>query len=71
VRIAAQEAHVEADERHHFLHALEALVLVADLMDDERLAHDVVGRHARVERAERILEHELHLASIGEELRAF
>src|SRR5262249_4153993 len=68
VRIAAQEAHVEADEPHHFLHALEALVVVADFVDDERLAHDVVGGHARIERAERILEHGLHPAPIGEEL---
>ena len=71
VRVAAQEPDIEADQRHHLLHALKALVRVADLVDHERLADDVVRRHARVERAEGVLEHKLHLAPVGEELGSF
>ncbi len=69
VRVAPQVAHVEAHQPHHLLHAREALVLVADAVDHQRLAHDVVRGHARVERAEGVLEHELDLAPVGEQLR--
>ncbi len=34
-------------------------------VDRERLADDLAGGHARVERRERVLENDLHLAAIG------
>src|SRR6185503_12599981 len=70
VGVAPQVAHVETDQAHHLLHAREALVLVADTVDHQRLADDVAYGHARVERAEGILEHELHLAPIAEQVLA-
>src|SRR6202007_249072 len=43
---------------------------IADFVDDQRLADDVEHGHARIERAEGVLEDKLYLAAIVEQLRA-
>src|SRR5690606_13967731 len=60
VRIAVEIARVEADHAHQLLDHLAAPGGVADVVDDQGLADDVEHGHARVQRAERILEDELH-----------
>src|SRR2546430_7245081 len=47
VRIAPQVPHDEPDQSHHLLDAREALVGVADAVDHQRLADDVVGGQDR------------------------
>ena len=37
-------------------------------MDAERLADDIAGGHAGIERGKRILEHDLHRAAVGAQL---
>ena len=37
----------------------------ADAVDDERLGDDLLDRHARVERGERVLEDRLRLAAVA------
>ena len=71
MRIAAELATVEADQLHQLAHHLAAIGLVAHFMDDQRLDQDVVDRHARIERAERVLEDELQLGAEAVELVAF
>ena len=66
VRIAVQVARIETDQRHQLLHHLGTVFLIADLMDNQWLRDDIKHRHPRVQRRERILEHELHLAPIGQ-----
>ena len=56
VRVAAHVAHVEADRLQQPLHPLGALLAAADAVDHQGLGHDVGHGHARVERAERVLE---------------
>src|SRR5258708_20170158 len=61
VRVAVEEADIEADQPHQLAHALGAGFGRADAVDDQRLADDVKHRHARVQRAELILEYQLYV----------
>ena len=70
MRVAAQMPAVEADHLHQLGHHLATIGIVADTVDDQRFDQDVVDGHARVERAERILEDELQLGAEAVELRA-
>src|SRR5579864_905597 len=55
--------HIEADEIDELAHHLAPRLGGADAVDDERLADDVEDGHAWIERAEGVLEDELHLAA--------
>ena len=70
VRVAAEMAAVEADQLEQLGDHLAAIGVVADAVDDQRLDQDVVDRHARIERAERVLEDELQLLAEARELLA-
>ena len=70
VRVAAEMAAVEPDHLHQLAHHLAAIGVVADIMDHQRLDQDVVDGHARIERAERVLEDELQLGAEAVELAA-
>ena len=61
VRIALDVPQVETDQRDQLVHHFPARARIADAVDDQRLFDDVVDRHARVQRAERVLKDELHL----------
>ena len=65
MRIAPQRALIEPDHVEQLLGALVALVRGADVVDAQGLGQDLVDGHARIERRERVLEHELHGAAIG------
>src|SRR6185295_12722183 len=71
VRVAAELPAVEADHLHQLADHLAAIGVVADAVDDQRLDQDVVDGHARIERAERVLEDELELAAEAVQLLAF
>ena len=62
VRVAVDEARVEADDVEELAHAGAAVAARADAVHDERLRDDVADGHARVERRVRVLEDDLHLA---------
>ncbi len=47
-----------------------ALPAADDAVHPQRLGHDVAGRHARIERGERILEDDLHLPPVGPQFRS-
>ena len=64
-------ARVEPDQRDQLGDHVAARPCIADAVDDQGLGDDVVDRHARVERAERVLENELHLAAETLQLLAF
>src|SRR6185503_13963052 len=70
MRVAAEVTAVEADQLEQLGDHFAAVGIVADAVDDQRLDQDVVDRHARIERAERVLEDELQLASESGELLA-
>jgi hypothetical protein len=55
----------EADEVEKFCDPCAPGGGVADAMDHERLGDDVADRHPRVQRAERILENDLHLPPLA------
>src|SRR5262249_57657427 len=40
-----------------------------DLMDAQRLGHDIAGSHARIERGKRILKDDLHFTPVGPQFR--
>ena len=61
VRVALACGRVDPDGRQHLGDAL--IVGPGDVEADERLGDDVGDRHPRVERAERVLEHDLHVAA--------
>jgi len=50
----------DTDELERLDHPVRSLVLLADPVDHERLLDDRLDVHARVERAEGVLEHDLH-----------
>src|SRR5271165_5969461 len=52
---------VEANEGDSCMHHLTSRANIADPVDHERLLDDVIDRHPRVQRSERVLEDELHL----------
>ncbi len=68
MRIVAHLRRAKADAREQRRHLLLALLGVGDAVDQQRLAHDVARRHARVERGERVLEDDLHLPPVGPQL---
>src|SRR5512134_2250332 len=55
---------VKADAAHQLAHHLATIAGIADLVDDQRLRDDVEHRHARVQRAERVLEDVLDAAPV-------
>ena len=62
VRVAPRVLGVEADRLHQVEYLLAALLLIgAEAVNIQRLAYDVLDRHARIERGVGILEHHLHL----------
>src|SRR5262249_30700592 len=71
VRVAAEMTPVEAYHLHQFAHHLAAIAVIADAVDHQRLDEDVVDGHARIERAERVLEDELQLGSEAIEFAPF
>ncbi len=69
MRIAGQAVARQADLLEEREDALAPLLPVpADAVHDERLGDDRLDRHARVERAERVLENRLRLAAEGLQL---
>ena len=63
VRIPVQVAALEPHEIEELGHPCPALLARAQLVDDERLLHDVAHAHPRVERRVGILEDDLHVAA--------
>ena len=63
MRIAFQVAHVQAHDAQQVLDHLGPLGRVAHAVDEQRLADEIEDGHARVERAERVLEDELDAAA--------
>ncbi len=63
VRIAVDVAGIEADLPQRFLDFFQPLDLVAHAMDDQAFFDDRADRHPRIERAEGILKHDLHVAA--------
>ena len=57
-------AHIESHERGQFLDPRKALLGIAYSVNYERLAENLVRAHARIERTDRILEHELDFAPV-------
>ena len=62
MRVAVDEARVEADDFEELAHAGAPVAARADPVHDERLRDDVADGHARVERRVRVLEDDLQLA---------
>ena len=62
VRVAAQDADFESDGPHQFGGVLAQQGLAEIFMDRQRLGDDFLDSQSRVERAEGILEDDLHLA---------
>ena len=71
VRIAAQVTYVETYRSQEGLDPLDPLFLARDSMDRQRLCHDVVHRHPRIEGVERVLEDVLQPRPKALELRPF
>ena len=64
VRVAVDEARVQADQRQQLLHPrAHRLPPSPQVVDLDRLGDDVADRHARVERGVRVLEDHLHVAA--------
>src|SRR5258708_5730772 len=63
VRVAFARRRFEADFLQRLVDHAAALGLAADAMGLQPFTHDLADRHARTERAERILENDLHLAA--------
>ena len=60
---------VEADGLHQLHDPLAALLFVgAQLVDVQRLADDVLHRHAGVQRGVGVLKHHLHLLAVGQHI---
>ena len=64
MRIAVQEARIEADPAQQFGDQFPPVSGVADAVNFQRLADDIEHRHARVERTERVLKDELHVPAV-------
>ena len=62
VRVAVQRVARQPDLLDQFAGPRPPLGAAADALDAQRLGDDVGDRHARVERAERVLEHDLDRA---------
>src|SRR3954468_20081324 len=69
MRIIVDMLGAQPDALEDVSDARAALLRVADAVHAQRLADDVAGRHARIERRERILKDDLHLPSVGAQLR--
>src|SRR5215207_927945 len=63
--VAAQRPLVEPDHVQELLRARVARIGRADVMDAQGLGQDLIDRHARVERRERVLEDELDGAAVS------
>ena len=65
VRIAAHVVGLQADRLEQFDHAIGERTASSrrELVDGQRLADDRADRHARIERGERVLEDDLHVAA--------
>src|SRR5207244_1535151 len=69
VRVAAKNGLVEADSAQQFCYPSTQPTLsqsegtLGNSVNDEWLGNDVFDAHARVERAERVLEDDLHIAA--------
>jgi hypothetical protein len=59
---------LQTDAFEHFDDAIDALAAVADAVNEQRFPDDVADGHARVQRAERVLEDHLHFGAQGLEL---
>ena len=71
VRIAAHVLGLQPDLDQQARHAVVPLAgRGGELVDDQRFAEDRADRHARIERGERILEDDLHLAPHGAQIVA-
>ena len=68
VRIALHRHRIEADELHQLGDALLQRVPLRQPVHDERIADHLLHRHARIERGERVLEDEAHVAVESAEL---
>src|SRR5262249_58165465 len=68
VRITLQGARIEPNQPHQLPHHFRALRIVSDAVNDQRLGDDVEHGHTRVQRTERILEHELDLPPKAQQL---
>src|SRR4051794_17658871 len=68
VRVTLEVAHVQPHEVHQFLDQRAAVLAVADVMDDQRFGDDVEHGHARVQRAEGVLEDELQLPAEADQV---
>ncbi len=71
VRIAARMFGAQANFAQHVAHALAALLCAVLRVDDQRLFQDRLHGLARIERAIRILEHDLHFTAQVARLRGF
>ena len=69
VRIVVDVLGAQADAAEDVGDARAAFLRVADAVHAQRLADDVAGGHARIERGERVLEDDLHLPPVGAQLR--
>ncbi len=65
VRVAVDGVGVDADQVEQLLDPALALVARAQLVDEQRLAHDVAQRHAAVERGVGVLKDHLHAAPLA------
>src|SRR5262245_15030124 len=63
MRVPLQVSRVEADQAKELRDAVAARPAIAQLVDDERLFHDLSRAHSRVERRIRILKDDLHVAA--------
>ena len=63
MRPARGELRPQANAREHFGHPVAHGRAGDDVVQDERLGHRLLHRHARVEAAEGVLEDQLHVAS--------
>ena len=69
VRIAVEHLAGEPDGLEQRAHFLDLLGPRADAVHEQRLAHDLAHRHARIERGVGVLEDRLHVAAELEQLR--
>ena len=68
MRIVVHLRLAQADAVEQFGDALLHVLAARGVVHAHRLGHDVAGRHARIERGERVLKDDLHLPAVGPQL---
>ena len=69
--VPIQKAWVEPNQSHKFGGETSLRGRVANIVHDQWFAQNIKNRHARAQRAERVLKYKLHFAAEGHQRVAF